>query len=142
VLATVAAIIDVPLPDSAGEDSFNMLPAWRDPQHPPIRPYLLTQAFGGQLTLALRRGDWKYLHHTGSGGNRYEQSPELKPFILPEAAPDAPAQLYNLSTDPGETSNRYREEPQLVEELRSLLEQSLAAGRSRPVNKTDGSPSR
>ncbi|MDX1970673.1 MAG: arylsulfatase [Planctomycetaceae bacterium] len=133
VMATVAAIIGATLPDDAAEDSFNMLPAWLEEQPNPIRPYLLLQAFAGQRTLSIRRGEWKYLDHTGSGGNRYDTNPGLKPFHLPDATPDAPGQLYNLSNDPGETTNLYDARPEVVVELKALLEQSKASGRSRPL---------
>ncbi len=131
VMATVAAIIDAKLPENAAEDSFNMLPAWIDEQQVPIRPYLLQQAFGGKRTLSIRRGKWKYLDHTGSGGNRYENDPGLQPFYLPDTASDAPSQLYNLETDPGETRNLAIERPEIVTELKALLEQSKSSGRSR-----------
>jgi len=131
VMATVAAIIGADLPKDAAEDSFNLLPALLGKDSGPIRPYLLEQAFSGSRTLSIRRGHWKYLDHPGSGGNRYENNPELKPFILPEAAPDAPGQLYDLETDPGETRNLYFEQPQIVKELKTLLDQSKASGRSR-----------
>jgi arylsulfatase A len=131
VMATVAAIIDTKLPDNAAEDSFNILPAWMDEQEAPIRPYLLQQAFGGQRTLSIRRGEWKYLDHNGSGGNRYENDPDLKPFHLPDVASDTLGQLYNLATDPGETRNLIDEHPEVVTELKALLELSRSLGRSR-----------
>ena len=133
VMATVAGIIGAELPDAAAEDSFNMLPAWLSEDDSPIRPYLLQQAFGGQRTLSIRRGPWVYLDHKGSGGNRYEADTGLKDFALPEKNPDAAGQLYNLETDPGETMNLYAERPELVQELKSLLDQSKADGCSRPV---------
>jgi arylsulfatase A-like enzyme len=132
VMATVAAIIGAKLPDNSAEDSFNMLPALLGEARAPIRPYLLQQAFGGARTLSIRRGPWKYLDHTGSGGNRYENNRELQPFILPDTAPSAPGQLYNLDSDPGETKNLYFEQPQVVKELKALLDQSKTSGRSRP----------
>ncbi len=124
VMATVAAVIGAKLPDNAAEDSFNLLPAWLHADHAAIRPYLLQQAFGGQRTLSIRRGDWKYRDHTGSGGNRYENNPGLKPFHLSDTAPDAPGQLYNLINDPGETTNLYFKQPEIVKELKALLQQS------------------
>jgi arylsulfatase A len=132
VMATVAAIIGAELPNDAAEDSFNMLPALLGKDGGPIRPYLLQQAFGGSRTLSIRRGNWKYLDHTGSGGNRYDNDPGLKSFILPDTAPNAPGQLYNLEADPGETRNFYFDQPQIVKELKTLLEQSKESGRSRP----------
>jgi hypothetical protein len=55
----------------------------------------------------------------------------MKPYALPETAPGAPAQLYNLATDPGETTNLYFKSPAVVQELKALLEESKASGRSR-----------
>ena len=131
LMATFAAIVGTALPIDAAEDSFNLLPALLGQADAPLRPYLLQQAFGGARHLSIRRGAWKYLDHPGSGGNRYESNPGLKPFILADTAPDAPGQLYNLETDPGEKRNLYYDHPTIVHELKTLLEQSKASGRSR-----------
>jgi arylsulfatase A-like enzyme len=131
IMATVASIIGAKLPRDAAEDSFNMLPVLDGTATAPVRPYLLTQAFGGARTLSIRRGSWKYLDHRDSGGNNYNTS-ALKPFSLPDTAPDAPGQLYDLATDPGETQNLYHARPKIVAELKALLEQSKSSGRSRP----------
>jgi hypothetical protein len=82
--------------------------------------------------LQIRRGPWKYLDHQDSGGNNYERKRDLEPYVLPEKAPYAPGQLYNLETDPGETTNLYFEQPEIVRELKDLLEKSKAEGRSAP----------
>jgi arylsulfatase A-like enzyme len=140
VMATAAAIIGADLPHDAAEDSFNMLPALLGWDNGPVRPYLLQQAFGGPRYLSIRRGRWKYLDHTGSGGNSYEHDRDLKPFLLPDTAPGAPGQLYNLETDPGETENLYFEYPEIVSELKLLLDQSKASGRSRPARPTGNPP--
>jgi len=135
VMATVAAITGARLPDNAAEDSFNMLSALRGEDRASIRPYLLQQAFSGARTLSIRRGPWKYLDHPGSGGNNYERG-EMKPFGRPDTTPRAPGQLYNLETDPGETNNLFAARPEVVKELRALLDQSKASGRSRPDSST------
>jgi arylsulfatase A-like enzyme len=129
-MATVAAITGTELPHDAAEDSFNMLPVLEGKATAPIRPYLITQAFGGARTLSIRRGAWKYLDHRGSGGNNYDQG-ELKRFALPESAAEAPAQLYDLASDPGETTNLFSRKPEMVKQLKALLEQSKTTGRSR-----------
>ena len=72
------------------------------------------------------------MNHQGSGGNRYENDPGLKPFIIPDPAAHAPGQLYDLETDPGETKNLYFEHAEVVKELQALLDQTKASGRSRP----------
>lgn len=132
VMATMAAIVGAKLPDDAAEDSYNMLPALLGQDREPIREYLLQQGFGGARYLAIRRGRWKYLAHQGSGGNRYENHPLLKNYALPELAPDAPGQLYDLEADPSETKNLYFTHPKIVEQLKSLLAESLSSGRSVP----------
>jgi arylsulfatase A len=131
LLATIAAITGAELPPDSAEDSFNLLPALTGTATQPIRPYLITQAFRGAATLSIRRGHWKYLDHPGSGGNDYARG-DLKRFALPGTAPEAPGQLYDLANDPGETTNLYSQKPGIVEELKSLLQQSKTSGRSRP----------
>lgn len=129
VMATLAAITGAELPRNAAEDSFNLLPILTGQAAAPIRPYLLMQAFSGQRTLSIRRGNWKYIDHRGSGGNNYA-NPELKRFALPGVAPEAPGQLYDLASDPGETTNLYFKHPEIAAELKALLEQSKREGRS------------
>lgn len=131
ILATVAAITGSDLPHDAAEDSFSLLPVLDGIAQEPIRPYLLTQAFRGSKTLSIRRGRWKYIDHPGSGGNDYSVPP-LSAFALPEAAPEAPCQLYDVAADPGETTNLASRHPEIVRELQALLEASKASGRSRP----------
>lgn len=127
VIATCATITGATLPDNSAEDSFDLLPVLLEKQ--PARPYTLHQTIS--LALAIRRGPWKYLDHRGSGGNTYDKG-DLKPFALLETAPDAPGQLYNLETDPGEKVNLYYKQPEIVKALKTLLDQSKASGRSRP----------
>ena len=130
VMATCAAIVDAQLPDNAAEDSFNMLPVLLDEQgEEPVRDFTLHQTIS--LALAIRHGDWKLLDHTGSGGNRYD-GPQLKPFALPNTAPDAPGQLYNLAKDPGETTNLYKQHPDMVRKLKTQLDEFKSSGRSAP----------
>jgi arylsulfatase A-like enzyme len=128
IMATCAAITGAALPDSTAQDSFNILPVLLGKESGgQVRPYTLHQTIS--LALAIRKGPWKYLDHRGSGGNNYN-NPELKPFALPDSAPDAPGQLYNLETDPGETVNLYFKHPEIVTELKALLEKSKVEGRS------------
>jgi hypothetical protein len=128
-MATLAAITGAELPRDAAEDSFNLLPVLEGKDTAPIRPYLLAQAFGGQRTLSIRRGMWKYMDHRGSGGNNYV-SAELKRFAFAEAETEAPGQLYDLASDPGETTNLYFKRPEIAAELKGLLEKSKREGRS------------
>ena len=131
LMATFAAITNVKLPQEAGEDSVNMLPALiGSDEGKSIRKYTLHQTIS--LALAIRRGPWKYLDHKGSGGNNYDRAGRwgMKKYIVPEKEPEAPGQLYNLDTDPGETNNLYFKRSEIVKELKNKLEEFKKSGRS------------
>ncbi|XZE56458.1 sulfatase family protein [Planctomycetaceae bacterium SH139] len=134
IFATLASIVGYQLPDDAAVDSFDMLPAMlgQEPLEKSIRAHMLTQSFRGEFQL--RQGNWKYLDHQGSGGNNYGQG-FLANYALPEAAPDAAGQLYNLEDDPGETNNLYFTEVAKREEMQALLRQLKESGRSAPRNR-------
>ncbi len=131
IMATVAAITETKLPNNVAEDSYNILPALLGGNEP-VRQYTLHQTMS--LALAIRKGQWKYLDHKGSGGNNYNRGGEwgMKQFALPEKAPSAFGQLYDLETDPGETTNLYLEKPEIVAELKSKLEEFKRTRRSAP----------
>ena len=133
VLATAAELVGTRLPNKAAEDSFSLLPVLLNQDTKPIRPYLLQQGFAGARDLAIRQGKWKYLAHKGSGGNNYNTNPELKPYALPDTAPSAEGQLYDLESDPSETKNLALENPGITKAMQKLLGQSIEAGRSRPM---------
>jgi len=133
LMATCATLTGTTIPRDAAEDSFDILPALLGQAgDKPIREYTLHQTIS--LALAIRHGDWKYLDHKGSGGNNYERKGEwgLKQFALPERAPDALGQLYNLANDPGETTNLHNEHPEIVKTLKAKLEALKKSGRSAP----------
>ena len=134
VMATVADIVGADLPADSAEDSFSILPAMlgKDDEQE-VRPYILQQGFGGKRFLAIRRGNWKYLAHKGSGGNNYSKHKQLMEYQLPDTAPDSPGQLFDLQNDPGETKNMSEIQPEIAKELSELLKQSIASGRSVPI---------
>lgn len=135
VMATVADLVGTELPNNAAEDSISMLPVLLGEQgEEPVREYLMQQTNRVRY-LAIRRGPWKYLDHQGSGGNRYDTRDILKDYILPDTAPDAPGQLYNLDDDPGETKNLYYEKPEIVDALKRKLEEFKQSGRSVPLRR-------
>jgi arylsulfatase A-like enzyme len=134
ILATLASVVGYKLPDDAATDSFDMLPAmlgtWDGAKS--IRPHLLTQSFHGEFQI--RQGKWKYLDHPGSGGNSYAEDP-MKRYALPETAPGSTGQLFNLESDPGETTNLFFTEEAKRVELKALLERLKSSGRSAPRNR-------
>jgi arylsulfatase A len=123
LLATCAAILGDKLPENAGEDSYNILPALRGEKlEKPIRE--ATVHHSGSGLFAIRQGDWKLIDGLGSGG-----------FTAPKTEKPQPGgptgQLYNLADDLGETKNLFKEKPEVVAQLKKLLEQYKEKGRSR-----------
>lgn len=124
-LATCAAIIDQPLPAEAGGDSYDISPLFFDPQlEKPIRE--ATVHHSGNGTFAIRKGNWKLIDGAGSGGwSKPNNSQALK-----EGLP--PVQLYQLDADVEEQQNVQDQYPEIVEELKELLEAYKQNGRSVP----------
>jgi arylsulfatase A-like enzyme len=116
LMATLASITGSPLPDDAGEDSTSFLPILRGLDRP-TRSSAVSQSMKGLL--AVRRGPWKLIFGRGSGGWTPGNDRE-------------PAQLYNLDTDPGETTNLLSSESRIASELTALMGSIVRDGRSTP----------
>ena len=124
-LATTAAIVGVDLPDDAGEDSYNMLPALLGERlEAPIRSSIVHHSVSG--VFAIRQGPWKLILGRGSGGFTHPRRIEPGPG-------EPKGQLYNLARDPSETHNLYADRPAIVARLSALLEKQKREGRSRPL---------
>ncbi len=134
IFATLASVVGYKLPDEAAVDSFDMLPAMLGIQDDknPIRPHLLTQSFRGEFQL--RKGNWKYLNHMGSGGNNYSRDNLVK-YALPETAPDATGQLFNLAKDSGETTNLFFTHSEKRREMQALLKKLTPRKNGRSASK-------
>ena len=135
MFATVASVVGYELADHVAVDSYDMLPAMLGIQaeEKSIRPYMLTQSFRSQFQI--RKGNWKYLDHLGSGGNSYDRG-ILKEYAKPEMAPKATGQLFNLASDPGETNNLFFKEREKREQMQELLKKLIVkGGRSAPTNR-------
>jgi arylsulfatase A-like enzyme len=116
-IRTFADVFGVKLPDTAGEDSFSLLPLLKG-EDKPIRENAVSASING--VPAVRSGSWKYIPAPGSGGwgNGGDQS--------------QPVQLYNLADDLGETKNLAATMPEKVAEMNVLLEKLITEGRSTP----------
>ena len=124
LFATIAAILQTPLPEQSAEDSYNVLPAlMNESLDEPIREATVHHSLRGMF--ALRQGDWKYIEGLGSGGFTPPSSRE------PEEG-EPPGQLYNLKDDPSEQNNVYADHPEVVERLKALLDTYRDAGYSAP----------
>ena len=109
--ATLAATLDVTIPEAAGEDSVSLLPLLRGGSQA-VREFAISHASSGLP--ALRRDSWKIIFGSGGGGFSAEKNP-------------GSGQLYDLATDPGETKNLWDEKPELVAELTADMERLVNA---------------
>lgn len=126
-MATCAEILGAKLPDNAGEDSVSILPALLGQKIAPLREAVVHHSISGRF--AVRQDNWKLELCPGSGGWGKPGDAEAQKQGLPAA------QLYNLSTDIGETKNLQAEHPDVVARLTKVLEQTIANGRSTPGTK-------
>ena len=124
LFATIAEIVGYDYGDSAGEDSFSMLPLWKGEAFAEIRE--ATVHHSGKGMYSIRKGNWKLELCAGSGGVSYpsEGKDDLNGL--------APIQLYDLGSDIGEQNNVYDKHPEIVKELKDLLASYVIAGRSTP----------
>jgi arylsulfatase A-like enzyme len=122
LMGTLAAMLHRPLPQDAGEDSFNLLPALLHEPHAPIRKTIVEESNGGMFSI--REGDWKLELGLGSGG--FSEPREVEP------APDGVhGQLYNLASDPRELYNVYAQHPDIVARLTKVLDGFKESGHTR-----------
>lgn len=123
VLATVADILDAPLPANAAEDSFSFLPVLTGTAEA-TRPNLISHSINGSF--AIREGKWKLLLCPGSGGWSAPRPGKDDTSVQPLV------QLFDLEADIGERMNLAEAQPEVVERLTKRIEAQAAAGRSTP----------
>jgi arylsulfatase A-like enzyme len=126
VLATCAEILGVSLPNQAGEDSISFLPLLLGQTNGPGRTSLVHHSIEGRF--AIRRGPWKLALCAGSGGWSAPREPAAARQNLPAV------QLYHMAQDPEEQRNLQAERPEMVAELKALLEKQIREGRSTPLH--------
>lgn len=124
LMATVAAILDFDLPDSAGEDSVSILPDLLSKATVPVREATVHHSVNGSFSI--RQGKWKLEFCPGSGGWSYPTPDEATELGLPRI------QLYDLSRDVGEQNNVMDKHPDVIEHLTDLMAKYVNDGRSTP----------
>jgi arylsulfatase A len=113
LLATLSGITGKSLTAGAGEDSYNMLPAYLSTNNnQQIRDYTIHHSLNGFFSI--RKGKWKLTTQLGSGG-----------FSIPSEISVETGQtmgtLYDMKNDIEEINNLYNANPKIVKELTSML---------------------
>lgn len=130
-MATVAALLEAKLPDAAAPDSFNLLPVlFGEPLAKPAHEAVVHHAASGKF--ALRQGGWVLVDARSGDDNGAKGEPEWLRKERGYTSHDEPGELFNIREDLGERRNLFAERPEIVRELKALLEQYKANGRSTP----------
>jgi arylsulfatase A len=125
LMATGAELSGYVLKDNEGEDSYSLVKLLdADYKAESFREATVHHSINGSF--AIRQGDWKLIMAKGSGGWSFPTPGSPAEEDLPEV------QLYNLASDPGETTNLQAENPEKVASLKSLLSKYIKEGRSTP----------
>jgi arylsulfatase A-like enzyme len=126
LMATASAIVGARLPASAGEDSYNILPALvGERRAKPIREATVHHSGSGRF--AIRQGQWVFIDASSGDENKEPDWLKKERGYQPH---NFPGELYDLSQDLGERRNLYGEHPEIVQRLKTLLEKYKAEGRS------------
>jgi arylsulfatase A-like enzyme len=131
LFATLAETLGQALPANVAEDSESLLPLLRG-QSPRTtgREAVVHHSVEGRF--AIRAGRWKLILWPGSGGWS-APTPAPSPWLKVPAADLSklpPFQLYDLDSDPAETTNLASAHPEIVQRLGRLLRSYIERGRS------------
>ncbi|QHI68707.1 sulfatase family protein [Tichowtungia aerotolerans] len=135
IMATVTAATGVETPETA-IDSQNQLPVFLSPMADSIRTEMIYTGIFGQ---GIYSGGWVYYPFQGSGGmtahptQRWGQPYSKMGVTNSDLSADgrlkadaAPAQLYNVNSDPGQTVNLYRQNPERATSMQKRLDEIIA----------------
>jgi arylsulfatase A-like enzyme len=131
ILATLAHILEVPLPRGHAEDSFDALRAFTEAKPgAPVRDQVLLQA--ADATYAIRLGDWKLIEYTDAPS--FQPRNENAAKKAEKAKKNSPKQdeLFNLKNDPAEAKNVFEGNEQLAAKLKQALKEARDRGYTRP----------
>ena len=117
LFATCADVVGAELDNDAAEDSFSLLPMLLGKDAQRGAPVIHHSANG---MFSIRDEKWKLVLGNGSGGR---QQPRGEPF-------GKPYQLYDLSSDIGETRDVAAEQPDVVAAMTERFQRIHDAGRS------------
>ncbi len=121
--ASCAALAGASLPQEACLDSFNLADALLGKKGANGRDHLIQQDNGQGGNYGFRVGNWKLLRHDSKRTKNTSlrlQGRQVNQY-----------QLFNLKTDPSESTNVINENQEIASRMKKQLEALIAAGRSR-----------
>ncbi len=123
--ASLASLTGTKLPEDAVVDSFDVMDAMLGVPDAPGRSSIVQQDDNGH-DMGFREGKWKLQHHPDGKAKHIEVEKGLGGSKVNEY------QLFDLDTDPGETTDVLAENPDIAEGMKARLEVIRKTGRHRP----------
>ena len=133
LMATIAAIVGIELPADAAEDSYDLSDALLGrPIDSPIRE--ATVHHGARGGFGIRQGDWVLIDQpTGDDNRGAGAEPDWFRKERLVRAHGQDVELFDLKSDPAQTTNLAADQPDRVRAMKGLLEQYRRSGRSAPA---------
>lgn len=117
LMATFAAITNMPLPERAAPDSYNLMPVLKGEEYTsPLREATVHNTY--ENIWGLRQGKWLYINNSTGGHSKmpddFKKLRDYKDF-------DTDRLLFDMVQDPGQRNNLYEKYPDKVVEMDALL---------------------
>ena len=135
ILATLAQVLEVPLPSGQAEDSFGALHAFTEEKRgEPVRDHVVLQS--GDATYAIRMGDWKFIEHTDAPALEFknQKKAEKAAELAKKKAKNAPQhdELFDLKADSAEATSVLAAQADRAAQMKKQLTEARAQGSTRP----------
>ena len=117
MMATLAAVTQIDLPEQAAPDSYNLLPVFSGESYSsPLREATVHNTY--ENIWGLRQGQWLYINDsTGEHSKMPESFKALRGYQDFETK----GLLFDLKSDPGQRNNLYTKHPDKIETMNKLL---------------------
>ena len=131
LMATLASLVGIELPDSAAPDSYNFLSVIKGEAYDsPIRETSVHNTFAH--TWGIRKGDWLYINDS-TGGHRIV--PESFAKLRGYTEFNTEGVLFNMKDDPEQRNNLYNKYPEKIKEMDLLLQMYRESSSSKEMHK-------
>jgi arylsulfatase A len=128
IMATLASVTGYRLPESAAEDSHDLLPLWTGATTTSPRKTHIHNT--NASAFAIRHGNWTLIQaRSGYHSKGYENWEEKRDYATGDPKR---AQLFHISSDIGQRTNLIDQHPEKARQLTALLEKIRRQGYSSP----------
>ncbi|MEC4726467.1 arylsulfatase [Shewanella sp. D64] len=134
IMATLASLVGFELPNSAAEDSYDLLPLWTGQSKRSTRDSIIHNTY--ENSYAIRSHDWSLIAaKTGNHNGRLDRFnyADWQKRHGYRTDDNEKGQLFDIKNDRGQRHNVIEKHPEKAEELKTLLQKIRLQGYSRPT---------